>query len=239
MAAPQTNGILRTTLESMNIGDYIKCEIAKLGSGPIVFTSSFLGNLSTDNNELSPTTPHIYAVGSSITRTFFYLIKVDTGLLIADRIILANISAQALNGMDLFLGKKLSDKCMLRCLSRAEFLKYISNSDLNGNIAKADVNVWHGQTGATAIGVGNHYIELNQDRVSSNIKTSFLLSGVTLDSTAHATTGSASRTIYILNGYTSTLAATYTYGGMPYYDYLSFRPALEYIDNSKSTNLYY
>jgi hypothetical protein len=239
MATPQTNGVLRTTLESMNIGDYTKCEINKLGSGPIVFTSSFLGNLSTDNNELS--TIPLYNAGSSITRMFFYLIKVDTGLLIADRIILANISAQILNGMDLFLGKKLSDNCMLRCLSRAEFLKYISNSDLNGNIIKADANVWHGLAGtganSTSLAFGSRYPEINQDRIGSNIKTSLYMNGSTYSAAAHAFMG-GSALIPLVSGFA---VATFglSNGVSTLSQYLAFRPALEYVDNNKSTNLYY
>jgi hypothetical protein len=240
MAAPQTNGVLRTTLESMNIGDYIKCEIYKAPTSNIVFTSSFLGNLSTVDTE-SSTTPPMYVVGSTFNYRFFYLIKVDTGLLIADRLLFSNMSAQILNAQNYLLGKKLSDKCMMRCLSRAEFLKYISNSDLNGNIIKADANVWHGLVGtganSTSLAFGNLYPEINQDRIGSNVKTSLYMDGSTYSTTSHVFMG-GSALIPVVSGFA---LATFelSNGITSKYQYLSFRPALEYVDNSKSTNLYY
>jgi hypothetical protein len=151
------------------------------------------------------------------------------------------MSAQILNAQNYLLGKKLSDTCMMRCLSRAEFLKYISNSDLNGNIIKADPNVWHGLAGTSANSASltfrSSYIEINQDRVGSNIKTSLYMDGSTYSSTNHAFMGGAAL-IPVVSGF-ATASFSLSNGSTSVAQYLTFRPALEYIDNAKSTNLYY
>jgi hypothetical protein len=241
MAAPQTNGVLRTTLESMNIGDYIKCEYSQTSTALGVFTAGFLANSKNTNTELD-LVPRVvgWTSGGTYTSGFFYLIKVATGLLIADRMVVKNISAQTLNIKNYLLGAKLSDSCMVRSLSRAEFLKYISNSDLNGNIIKADPNVWHGQAG-TALSTtvaNNSTFEVNHDRIGSKIKTSLFLDGTTWDETTQSHGGGyATTTLAILQNYVDpsyilvqTMTSTF---------YSGFRPVLEYVDNSKSTNLYY
>jgi hypothetical protein len=241
MAAPQTNGVLRTTLESMNIGDYIKCEYSQTNTILGVFTAGFLANSKNISAELT-IAPRL--VGSTVNQLyisgFFYLIKVDTGLLIADRMVVCNISAQTLNSKNYLLGAKLSDNCMVRSLSRAEFLKYISNSDLNGNIIKADSNVWHGQDGtALTTQVANlSKFEVNHDRIGSKIKTSLFLDGTTWDETTQSHGGGYATTeLPILQNYVD--PSYFVSGTFTSTFYSGFRPALEYVDNSKSTNLYY
>jgi hypothetical protein len=241
MAAPQTNGVLRTTLESMNIGDYIKCEYSQTSTVLGGFTAGFLGNSKNIGGELD-LVPRVvgWTSGGNYTSGFFHLIKVATGLLIADRMVVKNISAQTLNSKNYLLGAKLSDNCMVRSLSRAEFLKYISNSDLNGNILMADTNVWHGQAGTalTTQVLNNSTFEVNHDRIGSKIKTSLFLNGTTWDETTQSHGGGYATTpLPILQNYVDpsyvlnqTMTTTL---------YSGFRPALEYIDNSKSTNLYY
>lgn len=236
MAAPQTNGVLRTTLASMNIGDYIKYGIYNSSAvSDTVFSPSTLGSVY--GYEELTNTP--VTIGNN-RYYFFYFIKADTGLLIADRILWYDVSAQYLNARNLLYGQKLNDQMLIRCLSREEWLKYITNSDLNGNITKQDVNVWHGQTGTSASVAydGVYYIEANQNRYGSTIETSFFMAGITANSTYHALdTAIGEGTCPIFMGFSNTSGAIYS--GVYGHYYLSFRPALEYVDNTKSTNIYY
>jgi hypothetical protein len=224
----------------MNIGDYISCGYTAPTTGVAgTFTAEFLNN-AISAPELSTTPPP--NTNSSSNGYYFYLIKVDTGLLIADRLVQSNISAQALNIKNYLTGAKLSDKCMIRCLSKEEFSKYITNSDLNGNITKQDVNVWHGKTGTSAntiIGT-NPYPEINQNRNGSTICTSLFMNGSVLSNTYHVLVNLDSRNMFTYNLpiYISYTITSYTTNEGPI-TYFSFRPALEYIDNIKSTNIYY
>jgi hypothetical protein len=247
MGVPESNGRLCTKLSEMSIGDYIKCEYIAptanvAGDFKNLGVNSVLTELATYPSGATSTTPNGY----------FYFIKADKGLLIADRIIQSNISAQSINAKGFLTGIK-TDIGLIRSLNRAEFLKYISGSNLNANITKADVNVWHGKTGDASVTVNGHgvpitlYFEINQDRATATSTTSFFISGLTYDSTGH---------IRVAGGYSTYDAASIMLISQPFadistsykvrndmsgaYDYAvkCFRPALEYIDNTKSINIW-
>ena len=77
MPVPATKGQLRTTVKDMEIGDYIACRYKSTGT-------NVAGNLS----ELGRATGTEISVKGSITPDgVFYFVKVDKGLLIADRVI--------------------------------------------------------------------------------------------------------------------------------------------------------
>ena len=96
MAAPKSNGVLRTKLADMKIGDYIKWQY---NGG----SDTAIGTLKADDgteNEL-PSTP----LATGITG-YFYFIKWKQGLLVADRGIHLNVSAQMLNKAGYFKGSQ-------------------------------------------------------------------------------------------------------------------------------------
>lgn len=231
MATPQTNGILRTKLADMKIGDYLKCELNHSAGDVGIFTGEFLNNAVGTYAEMSLTG----GIPANYDGTgFFYFLKVDTGLLIADRKVIYAISPQLLNTKNYLLGSKIANNAIIRCLSKDEWLKYITNSDLNGNIIKQDPNVWHGQTGDASTGISSTaYCDINQDRVGSTVRLSLYMNG----SQRSATSNGVIITQGEIPAYHTYNSATTSIGS--YYSYPCFRPALEYIDNDKSTNLYY
>ncbi len=230
MGAPASNGRLCTKLSEMLIGDYIKCEY-------VASTANVAGefkNLGLESNELSglSTNPATTANG------YLYFIKADKGLLIADRLVQQSISGQALKNKGYLTGTK-TDLGLIRCLSRAEFLKYISNSDLNGNIIRQDVNVWHCTAGTASTSFRNVYlpIELNTDRSAGYINASLFADGSLVNTTGLFSTS--------LDGYgwatcpiSQKMGDTIINFGRGNGAYICFRPALEYIDNTKSTNIW-
>jgi hypothetical protein len=86
MPVPATTGQLRTKLSDMQIGDYIACNY--VASSNAVGTFSGLGTASGSEIPVS---------GASAPNGIFYFIKVDKGLLIADRVVQNSISWDALN----------------------------------------------------------------------------------------------------------------------------------------------
>ncbi|MGG1444818.1 hypothetical protein ABE354_22720 [Brevibacillus laterosporus] len=153
MPSPKTNGELRTIIESMNIGDYIPCTY--------IATNNKIGRFENlgiiTGEELSVELPFTSLVNPN---GFFYFLKADNGLLIADRVVQCEISWQSINqgkcieGLTITLG---SMKGRIRSLSGGtqslpnkgaypesnEWDTYIVNSTLAGNIVKGDDHVWH------------------------------------------------------------------------------------------------
>lgn len=97
MAIPNTTGQFRTDLDSMQIGDYIACKYTA-PSGAVGYFSN-LGNLlaTAQANEIPIT-------GTSTPSGYFYLLKSDKGMLIADRVIQTSISWDTLNTAKLIEG---------------------------------------------------------------------------------------------------------------------------------------
>jgi hypothetical protein len=84
--APNTTGVLRTKIAGMKIGDYIVCNYAA--------TSNLLGTFSNLGGVLGTEIP---LQGSATPSGSFYLIKVDKGMLIADRVLQHSITWDSLN----------------------------------------------------------------------------------------------------------------------------------------------
>ena len=150
---------------------------------------------------------------------FFYFIKVDNGLLIADRAIKI-ISKQTLNQKNYLKGNRY------RALNLDEWKKYIITSDLNGAIKPGDKDTFHRdnttfetlQVGAVGVdnlsfyGPGDGYYDLV---IGSNPSAIF--------------------TVVSFDGNSNPIS-TYAYGS---YRVFVYRPVMEYVDNSRSTNIYY
>ncbi|MNC00555.1 F5/8 type C domain protein [compost metagenome] len=86
MGVPATTGSLKTKVEDMKIGDYIICKYAA--------TSGAVGKFSEIGTSVAT---EIALNGAAAPNGTFYFIKVDTGLLIADRVVQNTISWDVLN----------------------------------------------------------------------------------------------------------------------------------------------
>lgn len=156
MPIPATSGQLKTNILDMQIGDYIPCKY--------VASSGAIGVFS----ELGTSTGTEIPVASTATPTgLFYFIKVDKGLLIADRVVqhsiswdMLNITGRMIEGVPLlgglirsisggvaYLGAdglpKATNQGLGAFPSNNEWDKYIRNSNLDGKIIAGDDNVWN------------------------------------------------------------------------------------------------
>lgn len=96
MPTPATTGQLRTTIQDMEIGDYIDCEYDSANSSPISATK--FKNLGFATKAEIPVTGAQYPNGT------FYFIKVDKGLLISDRVIQHTVTWDSLNSWKVIQG---------------------------------------------------------------------------------------------------------------------------------------
>lgn len=225
MAAPKTNGVLRTKLADMKVGDYIKWQYtdgatySDMGDFSDTVSGTELPTFDTraDYFEKDPATG-LQTIPTTKSG-FFYFIKVDNGLLIADRAIKI-ISKQTLNQKNYLKGNRF------RALNIDEWKKYIITSDLNGAVKPGDRDTFHRdnasyetlQVGAVAVdnlsfyGPGDIYYNYNIANAPLTIFT-----GVSLDGNNNP-------------------ISTYTASS---YRVFVYRPVMEYVDNSRSTNIYY
>lgn len=272
MAAPESNGKLCTSLKDMEIGDYIKC-VYEADTPNVAGKFSHLGELhptymkdildeegNVIGSELSeyeelPTTP------STTARGYFFLLKVDKGKLIADRMIQSQISWDELNKVGFVYGKSLDNmtgggKLTLRIPSIKECYSYISTSTLNDMVSLKNNNVWNSETaclGLTVdvcvdihislcndnydnIGMAHYgFFEKMADGLWSNYNTPYYA----------ILTEYRGGYCYISAGADKSTTqqhkpADYWYGPQyGVYNYTCFRPFIEYVDNNKSTNLFY
>jgi len=98
MPMPATTGQLRTRIQDMQIGDYIVCNY-QASSGAVGTFSNLGGAVETE----------IPVAGSATPNGSFYFVKVDKGLLIADRVIQHSISWDTLNAGKAIQGKPLNN----------------------------------------------------------------------------------------------------------------------------------
>lgn len=238
MGAPASNGKLCTKVSDMLIGDYIKCDyVVSSSADNAVGVFKNIGNISTTEMRTIP------ILGAGQINNYFYFIKVDKGLLVADRRIQAYVSGKAYGDAGYITGKYISELGgSIRMLSYNEFLKYITNSNLNGNIIKQDVNVWNGEIGTISSilwGPSSPISEFCQDRINGNIKTQVFMDG-TRDGNITAYHGGS--TVYCsISGLVpmNSMLNIKSDGSAGEPSHLSFRPAFEYIDNTKSSNFWY
>ena len=212
MAAPNSNGVLRTKLSDMKIGDYIKWQY---NGG----SDTTIGTLKADDgteNEL-PSTP----LATGITG-YFYFIKWKQGLLVADRGIHANISAQMLNKAGYFKGSQYF------CPSFAQFQAFCDD-DFNGNFKFSNANfpIVTESTGVFAGGEGGTLRgrPITQDLKIVRERGYVHMTGMNFDTTDHIDFAERQKDIIV--------------GGYHVYLPTYFLPCMEYVDNSKSTNIYY
>lgn len=278
MATPATQGKLCTSLQEMEIGDYIRCtytateanvagEFSDLGGFVDTYETQQQqvdgeGNpvVDEEGNPVMETVTKqyeeipIFAYVSAATipiQGYFYFLKVDKGLLVADRRVQNFISAASLNVRNYLQGRKVGN-ALIRTLSQGEWTKYLTNGDLNGCITKQDVNVWHVNNYPTDYvcipdGVYHYYhlVEYLSDFSHGNIKIAMNINGTSRDGSnhvslrpAHNLTGYVSKYQSALNTSYYVVSAVY-YNSISVYSNLLFRPALEYIDNPYSKTIFY
>ena len=214
MAAPNSNGVLRTKLSDMKIGDYIKWQY---NGG----SDTTIGTLKADDgteNEL-PSTP----LATGITG-YFYFIKWKQGLLVADRAIHANISAQMLNKAGYFKGSQYF------CPTLDQFQAFCAD-DFNGNFKFSNANF----PIATEALDPNFYIGERADLKGRPITQDLKI--VREMGYAHAAYAPFDTTDHL--GFTQALKNTDVDNNYTVYLPTYFLPCMEYVDNSKSTNIYY
>lgn len=204
MGAPATNGKLCTKLTDMSIGDYIAANYE-------VTAQCVPGNFKSigDNSDIAELSPDYLGTSGSGK---FYFIKVDKGLLIADRLIQRYTSAEEYNKKGRLTG--VFDQVLnglVRTPTVSELRVYILYGTLNGNCKAYDDAVWH---------MGNYQDMLCQDRSSNTIKYARFNSPGNPEGTA----------IIDLSMNAITL------GGA---NHIGWRPCVDYIDNPKSTNIWY
>lgn len=217
MSAPNSNGVLRTNLKDMKIGDYIKWQY---NGG----SDTAIGTLKADDgteNELPsmPSTP----LATGITG-YFYFIKWKQGLLVADRGIHANISAQMLNKVGYFKGSQYF------CPSFAQFQAFCAD-DFNGNFKFSNANFPIVAESLTRPGVNmGEGGDLKGRPITQDLKIVreigyAHMTGYYFDTTDHIEFAQRQKDTIV--------AGCHVY--LPTY----FLPCMEYVDNSKSTNIYY
>lgn len=243
MGAPATQGRLCTQLSDMEIGDYIRCTYTAPAANAAGEFSDLGGNVA-ETKEL-PTIPGITANG------YFYYLKVDKGLLIADRMVQVKVSAQALDKKNYLLGAGNGDK-LIRSLSQNEWTKYLTNGDLNGCITKQDANVWHCSSSSIEISISAQYlpdinVEILQDKDKNKVKTALNVNGAKQSNIYHVRlrpTNISPQPTYYYSVYVeiNKPSAILTGAQKPYNkekEHCAFRPSLEYIDNLKSKSIWY
>lgn len=215
MSAPVSNGVLRTKLSDMKIGDYIKW-------GYTAFSANVAGTLQEDTagmDELSSVTAASTGGGG-----YFYFIKWKQGLLVADRGIQSSISAQSLNKVGYYEGSKY------RVLTEEEFNAVISD-DFGGNFkfsASAQT------TFVAANNIGKNYTDGTIDLYPiqlQNLKKQIYIGS--LASQGRGTSYNSNNPTYTMSSFKeghdqSWVIHNYT-----------FLPCMEYVDSSKSTNIFY
>lgn len=226
-------------LEEMEIGDTIPCEYTAPTSGQ-VGTFQNLGAATKDlNSPESSATPD----GS------FYFIKVDKGLLIADRVVQHSISWDSLNEVKMIEGEPWlydgTNTGLIRSLTGGvayldssgglattdqglgayppinEWDKYIVKSDLGGKITPGDDNVWH----------KNNNQSYMQETPISAVFTNIGGQTKTMNSTQRILRGWDDRTDNDWKG----LSCATTSGN---WSSTGFRPVLQ-LENDKQTTMWY
>lgn len=162
MGTPATTGQLRTDIASMEIGDYIACSIHGY------FILAAMGR----NDVTYPEIPVTGMVRESYYNKF-YFIKVDEGLLIADRVVYHSISWDVLNTEKVIEGKSQDGANGITGIIRS----------LTGGVAYADAsgNKRTSYTGS----VGGWPTNNEWDKYIVNFPSEMVQAGKTLDDVFH------------------------------------------------------
>lgn len=101
MAVPNTGGVLRTKIEDMQVGDYIACKASNgITLNNVAKNAAYSVG---DNTVVEMPLNGLNGTGSGENGKY-YFIKVDKGLLVADRVILYNVTWDKLNSLELIQG---------------------------------------------------------------------------------------------------------------------------------------
>lgn len=241
MGAPATTGRLCETLAEMKIGDYIRCEYIA-DTANIVGVFQNLGQES-DLEEL-PLSPEWTSNG------FFYFLKVDQGLLLADRAVQAGVSWDQLNEKNYAHGQRLFGESLVRLPTKEEWKAAITHGNLGGSIIKQDLNVWHtcpGTYGVETFYTFSFFLNAVQDNSQDYSQTTCWADGTT--GPVYSLPEEAHGCVYFRQSYgaarvlvsqSKAFASLSRYSGYYNYSiYQCFRPALEYIDNPRSKTAWY
>ena len=230
MAMPASNGKLCTKLTDMSIGDYISCDYTTSIDGTTIGEFSGLGA-----SQASGELPVIPAVNKGMGK--FYFIKVARGLCIADRLVQGSTCADTANKAGVLTGKVMSigGGVLIRTLSKQERIAYITQSTLEGNCKVADQNVWH-------CNEASRILEFTQNRQGSKVLSAFEITDTDMsnDITKNTNCGNGVTPYWfewvpLWNEITMTTA----YHGQTPLGTFGWRPCVDYIDNPKSTLIWY
>lgn len=161
MGVPATTGVLRTKIEDMEIGDYIKYQSSN------AYGNMAIGTDVTSTTE-APTTGNAYGTA---TISFSYMTKVAKGLLICDRVIIHTTKWDDLNAFKFIQGQPMTLN------NTAGIIR-----SLTGGVAYADAN---GNSSTTDKGFGAFPTNNEWDRYIVNFPTDKIQSGKTLDDVFH------------------------------------------------------
>lgn len=259
MGVPATTGRLCKTLAEMEIGDYIRCtytadtantagEFSDLGGFADTYTAVETVTDEEGNQtqvEVEKTYEELPVTPGNTANGFFYFLKAGKGLLIADRGLVNSICWEVLNARGYVLGTPFANG-YLRMLSHAEFMNYIANSNLNGNITIRDNNVWNRATVSdipvyfrSGYYLWGIYPELAQDKRRSENFIEGRSDGTAYDSEHHSYSYYMEWFLNKWYGSSSAFDTRYHNQVASIYAYFTFRPAFEYIDNPKSQTIWY
>jgi hypothetical protein len=160
MGVPATTGQLRTSIQDMQIGDYIVCNYTA-SSGAVGTFSNFGGTAGTE----------IPVSGSGTPNGTFYFVKVAKGLLVADRVVQYSISWDTLNA-----GKFIEGKTMTLGTTSGIL------RSLTGGVAYADAS---GNKSTTDLGYGAFPVNNEFDKYILNFPQELIQSGRILDDVFH------------------------------------------------------
>lgn len=166
MPAPATTGRLCTTIQEMQIGDYIYATVDSNGNW--VFGDT-LGK-----TELPVTAVAVDSSNKTHWNYYWYMIKVDKGLLISDRVWYHTVSWDALNGWKNIQGIPITSNQGNGIIR-----------SLTGGVAYADIN---GNKATTDQGYGAWPTNNEWDKYVVNFPASKIQAGKTLDDVFHALT---------------------------------------------------
>jgi len=246
MGAPATGGSLCKAMVAMDIGDYIKCYYSapfqKYGvfsfrKGTEVEISTILNQYTADGDQrlASP----IY----NATNGYFYFIKADTDIFIADRVVNKCIAYN-----DIFQNKDyvltgFDVDYKIDILSYDEYSKYLTNGLLNGKLTAPSQSIWNSQNYPLSRSDIGYYYEQNvvleltstQD-ASFNIKTILNFDLTTLDTTNNYREATPNHPSFWAYSpiYVSKAIPLYTHwvgnGGSCIYNPYGFRPVIRIFD---------
>lgn len=143
MAMPATTGQLRTRVQDMQIGDFIKCHYNANNT-----TKTAAGHFYAFAQDTAATEIPLVGLSTVTTMGFFYLVKVDLGLLIADRVVRNTMAWDVLNTAKYIQGRPqerdgsghdFGFDCTVRSLTGG-----VVYADANGNVSLTDIgyNAW-------------------------------------------------------------------------------------------------